>query len=93
MPAVLVTIISYALGSFVLRFFVTLGIGLFTYKGLSTLIEEMLDLISPMISTLPASLLDILALCGAPEALSIVTSAVLTRAAIKSASVFVGVTT
>lgn len=92
MPKFLIVIISYALGSFVLRMFTALGIGIFTYKGLYSLVEGLLDLIEPTLSQLPSSILDILAIAGVPEGLSIITSAVLTRAAIKSVSTFIGVT-
>lgn len=92
MPKFLIIIISYALGSFVLRMFAALGIGIFTYKGLYSLVEGLLDLIEPTLSQLPSSILDILSIAGVPEGLSIITSAVLTRAAIKSVSTFIGVT-
>lgn len=92
MPNILILIISYALGSFILRIFASLGIGIFTYKGLYALVEQMLSYIEPLISELPLAIVEILSIAGVPEALSVICSAVLTRAAIKSASAFVGIT-
>lgn len=91
MGRLLALVLGYALSSFVLKLFATLGIGVFTYVGLITLVENFLDLIQPMMSGLPAYLLDILAIAGVPEGLSVVCSALLTRAAINAARAFVGV--
>lgn len=91
MAKLLLLVIGYALGSFVLRFFATLGIGIFTYKGLLTLIHQMLDQLEPLFNQIPSSVLSILAIAGAPEAISILASAMLTRAAINAAKTFVGV--
>lgn len=93
MGKLLALVIGYALSSFVLKLFTTIGIGIFTYKGLSALINQMLDMIQPLFSQLPAGILSILALAGVPEALSIIASAVLTRAAINAAKAWVGVLT
>ncbi len=91
MAKLLALVIGYALSSFVLKLFTTLGIGIFTYYGLSTLIDNFLSLLQPMIVGLPSYILDLFALAGVPEALSIISSALLTRAAINSAKAFVGV--
>lgn len=87
----LVAVISWALSGFLLKLTTTLGIGFLTYKALYTLVDSLLDLIQPMISQLPSAILDLLAIAGAPEALSVIFSAFLTRAAINSAKAFVGV--
>lgn len=91
MGKLLALVIGYALSSFVLKVFTTLGIAVLTYQGLSTLINQLLDHIQPLMNQLPASILSLLAIAGVPEALSIVSSALLTRAAINSARAFVGV--
>lgn len=91
MAKLLSVVIGYALGSFLLRLTTTIGIGIFTYKGLYSLINSFLDLIQPLFSQLPAGVLSILAIAGVPEALSILASAFLTRAAINAAKAFVGV--
>ncbi len=93
MAKLLALVIGYALSSFVLKLLTTLGIGIFTYVGLSALINEMLGMIQPLFSQLPASILSLLALAGVPEALSIIASAMLTRAAINAAKAWVGVVT
>lgn len=91
MAKLLSLIIGYALGSFLLRLTTTIGIGIFTYKGLMLLINQLLDQIQPLFNQLPAGVLSILAIAGVPEALSILASAMLTRAAINAAKAFVGV--
>ena len=91
MPLVLGPIIAWALGSFVLRLFTTLGIGVFTYFGLESLVSNTINAIQPALSSVPSGVIELLAIAGVPEALSVITSAALTAAAIKSASAFVGV--
>lgn len=93
MPRLLALVIGYALSSFVLKLFTVLGVGIFTYVGLWNLVDGFLNLLQPMLSGLPSYILDILAIAGVPEALTIVCSALLTRAAINSAKAFVGVLT
>lgn len=90
MAKLLVLVISWALSSFLLKLFTTLGIGIFTFYGLSSLVDSFLNLIQPMMSGLPVYLLDLLAIAGVPEALTVISSALLTRAAIQSARAFVG---
>lgn len=90
MPRLLAFIISYAISGFFIKLFTTLGIAMLTYQGLSALVEGFLDLIEPMTSGLPEYILNILAIAGVPEGLTIISSAVLTRAAIQAARVWVG---
>lgn len=61
-----------------------------TYKGLKELVNGFLDMIAPMTSGLPEYVINILAIAGLPEGLSLIASAIMTRAAIKSAQVWVG---
>lgn len=91
MAKLLSLVIGYALGSFLLRLTTTIGIGIFTYKGLMFLINQLLDQIQPLFNQLPAGVLSILAIAGVPEALSVLASAMLTRASINAAKAFVGV--
>lgn len=84
-------VIGYALSSFFLKLFTTIGIGIFTYTGLLALINKILDLIQPVFNQLPADILSILSIAGVPEALSILSSAILTRATINAAKAWVGV--
>lgn len=90
MAKLLSVIIGYALGSFLLRLTTTIGIGIFTYKGLMVLVNQLLDQLQPLFNQLPAGVIAILSIAGVPEALSILASAMLTRAAINSARAFVG---
>lgn len=91
MQALLIGAIGFALSSFVLKLFTSIGIAVFTYVGLNSLINEMLDLIQPTAGTIPANVLDIMALAGIPQGLTVITSALLTRAAINAAQAFIGV--
>lgn len=84
-------ILIWALSSFLVKIFATLGIAIFTYQGLYALVEGFIDSIQPLMSGLPEVMLNFLALAGVPEGLSIVVSALLTRAAINAAKAFVGV--
>lgn len=93
MGKLLALVISWALSSFFLKLFTTIGIAMLTYKGLSSLVDGFLDLIAPMASGLPEYVLNILAIAGVPEGLTIIASAVLTRAAIQAARVWVGAIT
>lgn len=91
MAKLLAMVISWAISGFILKLFTTLGIGIFTYVGLKALVNNMLDLVAPHLSGLPEFVLNIVAIAGIPEALSVVASALLTRAALNSAKAFVGV--
>lgn len=93
MARLLAFIIGYALSTFVVKLFTTLGIAVLTYSGLKALVNGFLDLIQPMVSGLPEYVLNILAIAGVPEGLTIIASAVLTRAAIQSARVWLGALT
>lgn len=90
MPAVLVTIGVYIISSVIAKLLLALGIGLFTYYGLYTLVERLLQEVQIAFGGLPSQVSQILAIAGIPEALSIIGSAVLTWAAIKSMQVFFG---
>lgn len=93
MGKLLTVVIGWALSSFLLKLTTTIGIGVLTYKSLEALVSSFLDLISPLAQGLPADILSILAIAGVPEALTVISSALLTRAAIKSATAFVGAIT
>lgn len=90
MARLLAFIISYAISGFFIKLFTTIGIAMLTYKGLKELVNGFLDMIAPMTSGLPEYVINILAIAGLPEGLSLIASAVMTRAAIKSAQVWVG---
>lgn len=91
MPAILVTIGIYIISSVIAKVFIALGIGLFSYYGLYELVQQLLSQVQGLMSSLPAQVFQIISLGGIPQAMSILGSAVLTRAAIKSIEVFFGV--
>ena len=74
-----------------MKLFATLGIAIFTYKGLIQLVDSLIGSIQPMMSGLPAAMLNFLAIANVPEGLTIIVSALATRAAINAAKAFVGV--
>lgn len=90
MPAILVTIGVYIISSVIAKILLALGIGLFTYYGLYTLVQQLLNQVRTVFSGVPSQVSQVLSLAGIPEALSIIGSAVLTWAAIKSMQVFFG---
>lgn len=90
MAKLLSIVLVWVLSSFLLKLFATLGIGFFTYKALTGLIDNALAQITTYMHALPASVLQLLALGGVSEALSIIGSALVVTAAIRSAKVFVG---
>lgn len=90
MPAILVTIGIYIISSVIVKLFLALGIGIFTYYGLYAAIEAVLEQLQVLFSSLPPQVFQLLSLGGIPEALSIICSALLTRAAIKSIQIFFG---
>lgn len=90
MPAILVTIGVYIISSVIAKLFLALGIGIFTYYGLYALVEQLLNQIQGLISGLPPQVFQLISLAGIPESMSIIGSAVLSRAAIYSMQVFFG---
>lgn len=90
MPPVLVAIGVWVISSVIAKLFVALGIGLFTYYGLLELVERIIDQAQSMFGGLPASAVQIMSIAGVPEALSIITSAFLTRASIQAIQTFFG---
>lgn len=91
MGSLLRGILIWVLSSFLLKVSAVLGVGIITYNTLYTLVESFLDMIQPALNGLPAHILQIITIAGAPEALSIVCGAIITRAAFNSARAFVGV--
>lgn len=91
MPAILVTIGIYIISSVIAKVLVAFGIGLFSYYGLYQLVEQLLSQVQPLLSSLPPEVFQLISLAGIPTSLSIIGSAFLTRAAIKSIEVFFGI--
>lgn len=90
MPAILVTIGVYIISSVIAKIFVALGIGVFTYYGLLSLVERLVQQVQLAFGGLPAQVSQVLSIAGIPEALSIVCSAFLTRASIQAIQTFFG---
>lgn len=91
MPAVLAAIGVWVISSVIVKLFLALGIGLFTYYGLYELIQQLLSQVQAAMSSLPSAVFQLVSLAGIPQALSIIGSAVLTRASINAIQTFFGV--
>lgn len=89
MGAILQGVIIGALSNVVTKIISIIGLTLISYKGIKIIIQSLLDFIVPTLSQLPTAIINILELAGMSEALTILASAALTRAAILSAQAFV----
>lgn len=90
MPALLAPLLIWILSSAVARVLVALGIGFFTYAGLVDLVQAGLGQVQAMAANFPAAVLQLCGLAGVDEGISIIGSALLTRAAINAAKLTVG---
>lgn len=90
MSKLLIAVGGYVLSKFVLKLFAALGIGFVSFKVILSLTQAALDKITPLLDGLPSVILNLFALAGLPEFLSIIASALLTAAAITSAKAFIG---
>lgn len=91
MGAALRLVIGYAIGSFVAKFMLSLGIAFTTYQGLSYLLDGFLSELTSAVGGLSADIYNILGLFGLWEGISIVGGALVAIAAVKSMKVFIGV--
>lgn len=91
MASLLRSVIVWALSATLVKLTVALGIGFLTYTGLEAAVSGALYHLAAWVGGLPESLYAILARIGFFEGLSIIGSAMLTSAAIKSVKVFVGI--
>lgn len=92
MPAVLVAVLGFVVSSVIVKILFALGVGFFTYTGLTALIDQLLGYVSVTTGGLPASIIQIMNLAGFSQAFSIVSAALVARATIQSMRVFVGAT-
>lgn len=90
MSKLLIAVGGYVLSKFVLKLFAALGIGFVSFKVILSLTETALDKIKPLFDGLPSVILNLFALAGLPEFLSVIASSLLTAAAITSAKAFIG---
>lgn len=91
MPAVIAAIGVWVISSVIAKLFIALGIGLFSYYGLYELTRAMLDQVNTLMDGLPSEVFQLISLAGIPQALSIIGSAIMTRAAINSIQLFFGI--
>lgn len=85
------TLLSFVITSLILRILAAIGIGFYTYGKVTDLIDFAFAMIQTSVSTLPIQLMQLLALAGVPEALSVISSAIVANVTIGAAKVFVGV--
>jgi len=92
MPALLIPVLVWVLSSAVAKILLALGIGFATYTGLQSLISELISLFQSNMSGIPVQILQLMELAGFSQAFSILSSALLARAAIQSAKAFITAT-
>lgn len=92
MPAVLVALLGFVVSSVIVKILFALGVGFFTYTGLTALIDQLLGYVSVTTGGLPASIIQMMNLAGFSQAFGIVSAALVARATIQSMKVFVGAT-
>lgn len=80
----------WVLSSFLLKLATALGVGFMTYQGLTYAIDNLLAALSSHMSAIPADILQLFALSGGGQALSIIGSALITTASLQAARVWVG---
>lgn len=89
----LAAVITWSLASFTSRLFTALGISLTTYSALDNIVDRLLDTIQPTLNQLPNDVLYIMGLTGIGDGLTMIASALATRAAFVSARVYITSTT
>lgn len=90
MAVLLKSVLVWALSTTFLKLMLALGLGFLTYTGLESAVTVLLSQLSSAVGGIPEALYAILSRIGFFDGLSIIGSAMLTSAAIKSVKVFVG---
>lgn len=90
MGPILYTVGAWLLGSAVSRLLVGAGLGIVSFAVLDSIITGFLNQAASSLSGLPQLTLSLLGLAGVSTGISIVGGALLTAAAIKSASIAIG---
>lgn len=93
MQAILIPLFGFIISSALVKILLALGIGFFTYTGLEALIAQLLDLFTSNMNGIPVSVMQLMNLAGFSQAFSILSAALLARAAIQSMKAFVGAIT
>lgn len=92
MPALLYRILGWALGGAIARMLTGAGLAIFTYTQVVGLVTDALEYaVTVLQGTASASVIGLLMLFGVGDALSMIGSALLTRATIVGLSAFIGV--
>lgn len=91
MGNMLATVIVWSLGTFTARLFSALGVSLVSYSALSELVDELIDYIEPLFGRLPADVVSILSIAGVGQGMTLIVSALMTRAVFVSAQAFLHV--
>lgn len=81
MPIILAFILT-ALGSFVVRLLLALGIGFTTYIGFDALMSQVLAYMDARLAGLPATITEFLTSISVPQCISIVVAGLTTRVSI-----------
>lgn len=92
MAALLFRLFEWLAKGGVAAFFIKAGLTLTVYAGLDILLMQQLQLIPQYIGSMPGAALQLALLCGVDSFVSIVCSALLTRAAIIMATQSLGIT-
>lgn len=87
MPA-LGVFLGFIISSAIAKLILALGLGWATYAGIDAAVSALLDQIGPAINSLPVAVLNLLALAGVPQALNIICSAIMVRAALQAVQVY-----
>jgi len=87
MPA-LAIFLGFIISSAIAKIVLALGIGFATYYGIESAVSALLGQIGPALNSLPTAVLNLLALAGVPQALNIICSAFMVRAALQAATVY-----
>jgi len=93
MQAILIPLFGFIISSAIVKILLALGIGFFTYTGLEALIGQLLDMFASNMNGIPVSVMQLMNLAGFSQAFSILSAALLARAAIQSMKAFVGAIT
>lgn len=89
MARLLSMIITYAGVSVVGKILVALGVGFATYGAITALLDALISQVQQYVGVLSSDLLQVLAIWGLFEAVSIIASAMTAVAAVKSVRVFI----
>jgi Protein of unknown function (DUF2523). len=88
MPALFYALLVWVLGSALARVLLGAGLTVLTFNWLDEFVIEALDAVTAQLSGTPG--LDIMLLAGVGEALSIIGSALVARATIEVARIYIG---